>query len=600
MSWRTVFGCDLRTLATARVCIALLLLVDLFQRSRFLIEHYTDSGIISRTFATKYQTDWFFSLHFLSGEAFFQGFLFALAVIAALALLIGYRTRLATVASWLLLVSLLNRNLYVIQAGDILLALLLLWCIFLPVGARYSVDSALNPEPPAENRYFSMATAGILIQCMCVYFFTALLKSDPVWMPQGLGPYFALQLDTFVTPFGEWLRQYFIVVQAASYFVWIIEILAPFLVFSPWMHVRLRLVTLFLLVCMHVGFLFSLRIGLFPFVSLTTLLLFTPAEVWDRLDQWVRKPHRDCLQIYYDRECSLCLKFSRVLTTFLLLSGKSIQPAPDGLQTSALKQRHIGLAVADHENDVRTGWAALVLLFKRSVLFWPIGYLFDTRIFRTVGDSIYSTIGKHRSGFGVFVERFFPWRRINLKLPAWASILAFSLIIYTLFINFRSIPWHAGYRMHDPIEEVKFVTRLEQRWGMFAPKPALVDGWFVIRGTLLDGRTIDVYDAMLTGDWHVPNFDPPGDFFNHYYNYNRWRKFMLKLGNKRSGHLRRSYSGYLCLQWNSDHLNSPSELTSFEIFYNTLTSQPDYKPRVYERHMIWRHWCDEKYKSAKS
>ena len=78
--------------------------------------------------------------------------------------------------------------------GDSLLALLLFWSMFLPMGARFSVDSALNNGPHREsNRYLSTATAAVLLQVGMVYIFTAIMKSDPIWRENFSAVYYALK-----------------------------------------------------------------------------------------------------------------------------------------------------------------------------------------------------------------------------------------------------------------------------------------------------------------------------------------------------------------------------------------------------------------------
>jgi hypothetical protein len=47
------FGADLRSLAAFRIGVALLILYDLSQRSRDLVAHYTDLGLIPRAVVSK-------------------------------------------------------------------------------------------------------------------------------------------------------------------------------------------------------------------------------------------------------------------------------------------------------------------------------------------------------------------------------------------------------------------------------------------------------------------------------------------------------------------------------------------------------------------
>ncbi len=44
----TLFAIDIRSLALMRICLGLLLLTDLISRSRTLVAHYTDQGILPR------------------------------------------------------------------------------------------------------------------------------------------------------------------------------------------------------------------------------------------------------------------------------------------------------------------------------------------------------------------------------------------------------------------------------------------------------------------------------------------------------------------------------------------------------------------------
>src|SRR6185312_7530268 len=129
--------------------------------------HYTDVGLLPRAIAiVEYAQYGFLSLHLLGGTNVTQSVLFVIAAVFAVGLLLGYRTRLMTVVSWILLVSLHNRNPIILDAGDVLLRLLLFWSMFLPLGAAYSIDGVLTNlgarHPP--TRIVSMASVALIIQ----------------------------------------------------------------------------------------------------------------------------------------------------------------------------------------------------------------------------------------------------------------------------------------------------------------------------------------------------------------------------------------------------------------------------------------------------
>ena len=231
---RAVFGVDLRTLALFRVCLGLWVVADLVNRAEFLVAHYTDFGVLPRAAAIAYLSPWRFSIHLINGSAWFQAMVFIVAGLCALSLVAGYRTRIVAVASWFLLLSLQNRNPILLQGGDNLALMLLFWGMFLPLGARFSIDAAMNASTAAvPDRYFSVATMALLIQCMSVYFFSAFHNSGVEWIPDGTAIYYTLHAESFAAPLGIWLRQFEALTQGLTYIVWWLELLGPIVIFAP-------------------------------------------------------------------------------------------------------------------------------------------------------------------------------------------------------------------------------------------------------------------------------------------------------------------------------------------------------------------------------
>ncbi len=248
-----LLGADVRALAVLRIGLALIILVDLAQRSTDLVAHYTDFGVLPRAdLLAVNPSRWLVSIHLMSGVWQVQALLFAAAAICAFALLVGYRTRLATFASWLLFTSLNTRNPVVVLGADVLIRVVLFWAMFLPLGARCSVDIAVLRSPePGGPRILSAASAAYLVQMVLVYVFTALRKSDPEWRTEGTALYYALSLEHLTTPLGQWL-------------------------------LHIRVVTVLGFVLMHAGIYLTLRIGLFPWIAALSLVVFLPSWVWDR------------------------------------------------------------------------------------------------------------------------------------------------------------------------------------------------------------------------------------------------------------------------------------------------------------------------------
>ncbi len=278
---------DLRSLAILRVGLAVMLLIDLVSRAGTLTAHYTDAGVLPRSVLFESEgLRAYLSLHSISGSFLWQAALFGLAGYFAFTLLFGIRTRLATFGSWALLLSLHHRNPAILQAGDALLRLLLFWAMLLPLGARWSVDSASGPLTlyrRKDNRLLSVAGVAILLQVCLVYWFTATFKDHPMWWHQNAA-YFALHVDQLVTPFGIWLRQIDWLLPILTKVAFTMAIAAPLLAFCPVWTGTARMLVIIAMIGTHLALAMALNLGLLPYVAAVSWLVFIPGKWWD----WLR------------------------------------------------------------------------------------------------------------------------------------------------------------------------------------------------------------------------------------------------------------------------------------------------------------------------
>lgn len=274
------FEIDTRSLAAFRISLGLLILADLALRLRNLRAFYTDFGVLPRTALISTADPLHLSLHVISGEAWVQGLLFLIAAGFAVALTIGYRTSIATIGSWLFLVSLHNRLPDVLNGGDFLLRLLLFWAMFLPLGARWAVDSYHDTRHPPRSHVRSVASAALLLQVVIMYSTNAAFKlSGDVWL-RGEGLEYVFSLGQFTILLGDYLGSYPVVLQVLDYLWMGMIVLSVLLIVLPGLW-RTGFVTLF--VTMHLGMLLTMRIDLFPLISVAGLLPFLPASFWDRI-----------------------------------------------------------------------------------------------------------------------------------------------------------------------------------------------------------------------------------------------------------------------------------------------------------------------------
>jgi hypothetical protein len=263
--------------------MAAVILLDLGIRSTDLEAHYSNMGVLPLpVLLNQLWTPYQISLHASSGLWQVQAVLFGVAALVAGALLLGYHTRLATLVSWLLLVSLQNRNPLISQGGDDLLRMLLFWGIFLPWGRVWSWDARAKPLPPRLD-YVSAATVAYIVQLALLYWCTALLKYGPEWTQQGTALYYALSLDQLLLPGGRLLYPHPDLLRWLTFATWYVELLLPFALFIP-VGVRWwRLLVIGVLVGFHLGISLTLFVGLFFLINMVSVLGLLPPVALDWL-----------------------------------------------------------------------------------------------------------------------------------------------------------------------------------------------------------------------------------------------------------------------------------------------------------------------------
>jgi hypothetical protein len=276
---------DRRALAALRIALGLLLLADLALRSRALVAHYTDRGVLPRAaLRATYGSLADISLHALSGGIWLQGALFVLAGLAALALAAGYRTRLAAVVSWLLLVSLHARNPMLLNAGDSLLRRLLFWGLFLPLGSVWSLDALRRDGTSGDEDdgtgtiVAGVATAALLVQVVLVYAVNAVIKfRSEAWL-DGTAIRYVFGIDHLTVLLGDTLAGQGALLSALGYAWFGLLVLSPLLLLlTGWPRTLLAAG----FAGGPLGMALTRRLGPFPLVSMAALLPFLPPRVWD-------------------------------------------------------------------------------------------------------------------------------------------------------------------------------------------------------------------------------------------------------------------------------------------------------------------------------
>lgn len=506
-----LFAVDLRALGLFRIGLALLLLADYIGRFMDVDAFYTDAGLVPREVAERWNGgDWwsYVSPYMWFGDRTPTLVLFSIAFFAGVCLLVGWRTRLATIVSWGLLAALHTRNPVVLHGADQETRLLLFWSMFLPLGARFSLDGLAAHRVagglPRPKRVVSFGTAGMLLQIACLYWFAVLLKNGVEWRHDFTALYYALSIESYTTPFAHYLRDLRWAMKPLTVLTLCLEGGGPVLALLPLRTWKLRAAIACVFIFFHLVLLnLAFDLGPFPYVAALAWVLFLPSPVWNRVARLWHKlpgvPPKHATE--RAREAVVAWRNHSV-------ARATAKRAARGLRPPAITPHPVAQTVA-----------ALALAFV---------VLYNTRT----------------------IEDFPPLRQIP-RLP--------DVLVWT--------------------------TRLDQRWGMFAPKPMIDDGWFVAVAHTRDGTEFDLLTHRAPVSWEKP------PFIARMYPSERWRKYQMNLWGLMNDWQRPYFLRYLARQWNQTH-KGPGEVSHIDLYYVRRNTLPDYQASKLEPLVICNYDVD--------
>jgi predicted DCC family thiol-disulfide oxidoreductase YuxK len=602
-----IFGFDLRSLALFRIGLALVVLADLCVRFSQVTAHYSEVGVLPLVSLPKVSASPFYwSIFALSDSVVVQSILFIVAIAIALLLLIGYHTRLATIATWALIVSLHHRNPLLLFAADDVIRAVLFWAMFLPLGACYSVDSALNTNPnPLPKRIVSGATIALMVQICYIYMWSAAFKTkSETWWPDGTAVYYALSYDQYGTAFAGFLlslpqQLLKILTFSALIFEWV----GPILIFIPFRNSFFKIVAIISFALLHIGFGLSFHLGIFPFLSITHWLPLIPSVVWDWGQKQIRSPEREGLKINYDRDCGFCKKVVYLLRTFLILPGTPLLVAQDNPSVYEDMVAQNSWVVEDWQGKRHFKWSAIAYIVSLSPIFWFLAPILRLPPLMAIGTRIYEWIASHRRFMGNFTKPL-KFRPLTVKSSLPLNILAIFFLLLTSIWNLRSFVRQSVIRgdletplvksldrlltrrtfnMIDPLARV---TRLDQYWTIFAPSPPRDDSWFVAVSQLADGSTVDLFREGEAVIWDKPTDSDR----NRLYPTMQWRQYFINLDRSIGRSVYGDFGKYLCKNWNQRH-GSDKQIKSLQLYIMRERTVPPGEKQGIEKELLWEQNC---------
>lgn len=576
--------------------MACLIIADLYNRALFLEAHYTDFGTMPRgAYIEKFSSIWRGSLHFISGHLYFQSFLFILAAVIALTLLFGYKTKLATVLSWVFLISLQNRNYMLLQGGDVYFRMILFWGMFLPLGARYSIDSALSSksfkveEPKAPDYFISMGSIAFIFQILIVYGFNALHKYHADWRIDYTALWYALQLDQFTLPLGIWLREHRELCKYLTRWTIYFEAFAPFLIFIPFAIKRsqkyIRYLMIFVFISFHIGTALTMNLGLFAYIACVAWLALLPSDFWSYWGDKLKRDKSDSIEVFYDGDCSFCKKILKILIVFLHLPKLKVSKAQDKEEALQVMNKENSWIVQDSEGSQKYRFGALAWLISNSPhLFW-LGYLLSAPTILGIGNIFYKWIANNRRLMGSLTVKL-KFREMSIRPSLIGQIITFYFFVVLGLHNYSTLDSNK-FTLPRIVSNINSVLLSYQKWNMFSSKPSRDDGWFVIKGRLRGGEYVSLW-----GDADIEGFTKPENIVDMYPS-QRWRKYMMNIHQKKHKAHRLYLGKWICRNWNRAHTGL-KVLDTFEIYFMLERTKLDLDKIKIKKLNIWNHQCFKK------
>ena len=538
-----IMSIDPRSLSLVRIGLALCMLVDLTHAAVDFTPLFSDAGVLPRVALHGF---WWpgveNSVYLMSGLPQVNTLLLIIQFVAVLSLLIGYRTRLSVMVCLIFTISLQARNFPTNQASDDLMRLLLFGALFVPLGARWSVDAALNLKR-VPDRIWSIGVVAIQIQAMCVYTFGALIKFEGHTWLAGKAVAMALSDGTYGSAFGRWFLAYPELLRVTNFGVEFLELLMPLLIWFPIFNPQVRTVTLVLLVGMHTSFLLFLHVGIFPFVSFTSLMLFITTAHWNMLSRLWRVPVR-CTRIYYDQDCGFCYKTCLLLRAFCLREDAQIIKAQTDAEAGPLLAEYQSWVVYDDTGRHYLSWEAVCFVFRQSPVFWLFGWIGQREAIHPLGERLYHLIGRNRRTLSRFTGRFLTYHRDDGRNHLLPELLASGFIGVILLFNIATLQV-AHAMVPRALQDFAIDTRLEQKWSMFAPDPRSITDWAVARAVTVDGQVLDVFGGTRKP---YSEASPPDGRVS--YPNSKWKKYYEALFQPDYAPLRTYYVQWLCRKAN--------------------------------------------------
>lgn len=277
------YAVDVRALGLFRIGLGSILLLYFSYYLKNAEAFVSDDGLLTLSAVDSLFDRWdTVSLFWLSGSDVLVYSILLVGILCSISFIIGFKTRLTSVLLWIIVISIINRNVLAINVSDNILRIVLFWSMFLPLGKAFAIDT--KRKIGDVNKISSIWITGFIMQIAVIWGFSVLHKIGSDWLTDFSAAYYALHLEIITTSFGQWFHQFETLLEIGTVLVLLGEAIIPILLVLPLAAKYRRIIGLVALSSFGVLVLVFLSFGLLPFIFFSVAILFLPGRVLDTID----------------------------------------------------------------------------------------------------------------------------------------------------------------------------------------------------------------------------------------------------------------------------------------------------------------------------
>lgn len=373
-----------------------------------------------------------FSIYSLNSSLVYFNVLYHVGIFIAVLFMIGFKGKILSFLNFIFVWSLMNENNIILDGGDNISRIVLLYLLFANTTAYYSVDKLIDKSKKMKtkkslsstfslrNVIHNLAILSVLTQVALLYLTSGLHKAMGELWQNGTALYYVLQVDEFSHPFfRELIHSSDVILVLGAYFTIVIQLAFPFALFNRFT----KYIAMTGIISMHLGIGIVMGLFSFSFIMIANQLLFlTDQEYFNMFQKFQNiknkiisksqklfKTNRELesdgrLILFYDGWCPVCLKSvaglekldSRERISFLSFRE------PENIMNYDLELSELELRM--HTFDIskeRTskGIHSVLDVCKTIPMLWLLYVPIKLSTYLGLGQRIYDHIAKNRTVF---------------------------------------------------------------------------------------------------------------------------------------------------------------------------------------------------------